>query len=341
LAAETICVTFLDNDKALSGNGSLKGDIMTVNPPAIEFDAVSKDYTLRNGESLSALTDFKLRVPVGQVFGFAGPNGAGKSTAIKILVGLLRSTSGRTTVFGHPAGSKESKKLVGFLPEVTLYHEFMTASELLLIHATLAGVKRSQRASRCEETLERVGLAERRKSRIKEFSKGMKQRFGIAQAIVGNPKLLVLDELTSGLDPHAQASLLSLLLSLKQEQGMTIFFSSHHLREIEKICDSVAILHKGRLRCSGSIAEVLGEAEEVLVQAHFLQDGPPATAGTQWRREIDGSYSAVLKTSEVSARLIEIDALDARIVSLSSRRKPLEELFHELTSERESECGAK
>ena len=297
---------------------------------AIEFREVSKTYKPRNREPIIALKGFNLRVPVGQIFGFAGPNGAGKSTAIKILVGLLSPTSGSVELFSHPAGSKQAKSLVGFLPEVTLYHDFMSASELLSIHATLAGVERAERAQKCEQALERVGLAERKNSRLKEFSKGMKQRFGIAQAIVGSPKLLVLDELTSGLDPSAQASLLNLLGSLR-EQGLTIFFSSHHLREIEKICDSVAILHKGVLRCSGTLEQVLGEEVEVFLRVRMPSGEPPSLEAGSWNKDIDGTFHSNVETRLVPGVLSHLSDSGGEVVALESRRKSLEELFMEMT----------
>lgn len=226
---------------------------------AVNFENVKKTYRSKNGP-VEALKGINLQVPEGQIYGFAGPNGAGKSTTIKILVGLLRPDEGKVELFSHPGGSKQARRLVGFLPEVTLYHEFMGALELLRIHADLAGISKNDREERCEQALLQVGLADRRKSRLKEFSKGMKQRFGIAQALVGDPKLLVLDELTSGLDPRAQASLLELLLELKS-QGITVFFSSHHLREIEKICDSIAIIHNGLMQRAGPLESVLQDTE--------------------------------------------------------------------------------
>lgn len=239
---------------------------------AIDFRDVRKTYRSRRGAEVNALNGISFQVGAGEIFGFAGPNGAGKSTAIKSLVGLVKPDSGSVAVFDHQAGTRPAKQLIGYLPEVTLYHEFMNPLELLKLHASLAGVASQDRESRCEEALERVGLWERRASRLSEFSKGMKQRFGIAQAIVARPKLLVLDELTSGLDPQAQASLLDLLVQLK-EQGLTIFFSSHHLREIEKICDSVAIIHKGYLKVAGPMTEVLEEEALTRLQVQSQRQG--------------------------------------------------------------------
>lgn len=300
------------------------------NHSALDFKGVDKIYETKSG-SICALSDFSLSVRQGQIFGFAGPNGAGKSTAIKILVGLLRPSAGSAELFTHPVGTREAKKLLGFLPEVTLYHEFMNATELLDIHATLAGISRVHRPKKCLEALERVGLADRRKSKLKEFSKGMKQRFGIAQALVGNPKLLVLDELTSGLDPQAQVSLLDLLKSLK-EQGLTIFFSSHHLREIEKICDSVAIIHKGVLRCQGTLREVLGEENQIALKVRFLDSTPIPGDSHQWVPNSDGTFSTHLTAEESPALLAAVGGSGHQVVSLESGRRSLEDLFLEFTS---------
>lgn len=300
-------------------------------PLAISFDTVIKTYPSRQG-GIEALKGLSLDVPAGQIYGFAGPNGAGKSTAIKILVGLIRPDAGKVKIFGHMGGSKEAKRLVGFLPEVTLYHEFMGAQELLRIHATLAGIASSERDKKCDEALAKVGLAERRKSRLKEFSKGMKQRFGIAQAIVGDPKLLVLDELTSGLDPQAQASLLTLLTELR-EQGLTIFFSSHHLREIEKVCDSVAVIHKGHLQCSGSLDSVLGKDERVSLKVRVKEGHKPSGPGIDWRKDSDGQFVATVKKTETISILKALEDVLESIHTVETRRQTLEELFHKLTSD--------
>lgn len=302
---------------------------------AVVFDGLSKTYKTRTGE-IHALDSLSFEIPEGHIFGFAGPNGAGKSTAIKILVGLVRAGSGKAEVFSHPCGSLEARKLLGFLPEVTLYHEFMGAAELLTVHAKLAKVPRSERAQRCEKALKTVGLWERRTSRLKEFSKGMKQRFGIAQALVGNPKLLVLDELTSGLDPHAQASLLALLQDLKA-QGLTIFFSSHHLGEIERICDSAAIIHKGRLRVCGTIDELLGDKQGVRLTLR-CESGVLEKLPGSWQPTQDSGHSCLLEQAQASEVLKVVHAGNASLVSFENRRQTLEELFHVETREGQKEA---
>lgn len=301
--------------------------------PAISFNDVSKTFVTKNG-TIPALSSLQLQVRQGQIYGFAGPNGAGKSTSLKILMGLTEPDSGTVEVMGHRAGSREAKRLLGFLPEVTLYHEFMGALELLDVHAILAGVAKKERKAKCEEALAKVGLSERRNSRLKEFSKGMKQRFGIAQAIVGDPAVLVLDELTSGLDPQAQASLLELLQDLK-DLGLTIFFSSHHLQEIEKVCDSVAIIHKGVLRASGSLDRVLGSEESVWVKVRFKDDAPPADSDVVWTKEVDGSFSAQLVVDGSLEYLKSLQPKLHSIHTLETRRQSLQELFLKLTSQEE------
>lgn len=222
---------------------------------AIVFKDLKKTYKSRK-RTVEALKGVSLEVEEGLIYGFIGPNGAGKSTTIKILVGLLRPDGGEASIFGHQCGSHDAKRCLGFLPEVANYHEFMTARELLGVHAALAGVPRGEVEQRCAECLDLVGLGERASSRISEFSKGMKQRVGVAQALVGQPRLLILDELTSGLDPMAQLELHKILSDLKQK-GITIFFSSHHLSEVERLCDRVAMIHEGTLRKEGTIEEVL------------------------------------------------------------------------------------
>ena len=290
---------------------------------AVTFEELSKVYKTKSGE-ITALDSVSFEIPEGQIFGFAGPNGAGKSTAIKILVGLLRPTSGKVTIFDYAAGSLEARRILGFLPEVTLYHDFMGAEELLKIHAKLAKVPAAERQERCDYALSTVGLADRKKSRLSEFSKGMKQRFGIAQALVGKPKLLVLDELTSGLDPLAQASLLELLEVLKA-QGITIFFSSHHLQEIERICDSAVILHEGVVRAAGPLDDLLGDQHsvEATITCEALPEGLPGN----WVDKGDGSFDASLATAEGDVLLNEAREGKFHLQAYHHRRQTLEELF--------------
>ncbi len=300
---------------------------------AIEFNQLTKCYRTKT-EDRHALKGLSLSVESGQIFGFAGPNGAGKSTAIKILIGLVQATSGTASVFGHRCGSREGRALLGFLPEVTLYHEFMGAEELLRIHAHLSGLPKTEHQSRCQEVLEQVGLWERRKSRLKEFSKGMKQKFGIAQALLGRPKLLVLDELTSGLDPTAQHNLLLLLEELKG-QGYTIFFSSHHLEEIERVCDAAAIIHLGELRASGTLEELLGFGVKASLRVTFPNGWPEGETSEGWTvDQSTGEFHRIVLRTEVGDQLDRVRALGGQILEVTKSADSLERLFHRLTSEK-------
>ena len=228
---------------------------------AIDFQGLKKTFRTLRGP-VEALRGLDLQVKPGEIFGYIGVNGAGKSTSIKVLLGLIRATAGAAWVFGEPAGSLAARRKIGYLPEVANYHEFMSAAELLMMHARLAGVPRALQAERCRDALEVVGLSARKHSRISEYSKGMKQRVGVAQALVSDPPLLILDELTSGLDPFAQRDLRDILTRLK-ERNITVFFSSHHMSEVEATCDRAAIIHRGALQACGTIPELTENRERV------------------------------------------------------------------------------
>lgn len=293
--------------------------------PALMMQGLRKTFKTRAG-SVEALRGLDMEVRRGEVFGYIGVNGAGKSTSIKILLGLIQATGGMAEVFGHPAGSLEARQCIGYLPEVATYHEFMTAEELLRVHARLAGVKRGDIASRCDYCLEVVGLTQRRNSRISEFSKGMKQRFGIAQALVGDPPLLILDELTSGLDPFAQKDLRDILVRLSQ-RDITVFFSSHHMSEVEAICDRAAIIHRGVLQACGSIPELTEQRERV----EICLEVPPESSFPD---------SQTLPRSEANSFLASALAAGCNVTKVATFRTSLEEVFHDITSRIDREAAA-
>lgn len=280
-----------------------------------------------------ALQDLCLEVRQGDVFGFVGPNGAGKTTSIKILAGLAWPTSGEASIFGCPAGSVEARSRLGYLPEVSSYHEFMTVRELLMIHASLSGLPARERAAACSEALQAVGLDERAGSRIRELSKGMQQRFGIAQAMVGRPSLLILDELTSGLDPLAQKEVKDIVVALKA-RGITIFFSSHKLTEVENICDTIAIVHRGSmLRCS-PLHDLLLPGDSVDVRCVVSADVVAALAGrgVEVSEEGDAVRVSVLPR-DVDALVAEIHSRGGSLVSVMPRRLSLEDAFFGIIQE--------
>ena len=226
--------------------------------PAIRTEGLTKIY--RSGFwriPYTGLSDLDLEVPAGTSYGFIGPNGAGKTTAIKTLMSLQRATRGRAWIHGIEIPRPESRRRLGFLPERPYFYEHLTAREFLDFYARLADVRPTERSERVATLLERVDLARFRDVPLGKFSKGMLQRAGLAQAMIGDPDLLVLDEPMSGLDPLGRA-LVRDVIQAERRAGKTVFFSSHVLSDVEAICDRVAIVVGGRLRGQGTLPELLG-----------------------------------------------------------------------------------
>ena len=208
----------------------------------------------RFGEK-QVLRDVSFSVPEHTVFGFVGQNGAGKTTAMKLILGLLTSDSGEITVNGMRVhyGNTQTNRFVGYLPDVPEFYSYMTPAEYLRFCGKITGMPSKEIKGRCEELLRLVGL-EKEDRRIKGFSRGMKQRLGIAQALFGRPKLLICDEPTSALDPAGRKELLDILVNAKEQT--TVLFSTHILSDVEHICDAIAFLHDGRIVLQGSLEEV-------------------------------------------------------------------------------------
>ncbi len=300
-------------------------------PLAIQTEHLSKRYGRR-----LAVAGLDLRVPVGGVFGFLGPNGAGKTTTIMMLLGGVRPSGGRAWLLGKPVGDVAARRAVGFLPEKFQFHDFLTATELLRLHGRLAGMDRQALARRVPEVLELVGLADRADSRIGEFSKGMQQRVGMAQAILHDPALVILDEPTSALDPVGRRDMRSVIRALKA-RGTTVFLNSHLLSEIERTCDEVAILKEGRVVAQGPLDRLLAAAPRVEIEVRGLTDDG-------WNRlqalcpaiERQGDLRCA-QVTRLTAPVEEDDLVPelaravvesgARLMSLIPRRQDLEELF--------------
>ncbi|HEY1190599.1 MAG TPA: ABC transporter ATP-binding protein [Gemmata sp.] len=204
---------------------------------------------------IQALKGVSIRVEKGQIYGLLGQNGAGKTTLIKILLGIVELTEGQASLLGAPAGDANARRRVGYLPEDHAFPGYHTAYSLMDFYGSLYGVPAAERKKRIPETLEQVGIAGRMHYKIKTYSKGMKQRLGIAQAMMHKPDLIILDEPTDGVDPMGRREIRDLMTQLKEE-GHTIFLNSHLLGEVELICDRVAILQQGKLVREGTIAEL-------------------------------------------------------------------------------------
>lgn len=291
--------------------------------PAIQTEALTKRY-----RSTVAVRSLDLSVARGTVFGFLGPNGAGKTTTIMMLLGNVRPTAGRAWLLGRRVGDMEVRRRIGFLPEKFQFHDFLTATEFLRLHGRLAGMSEADLRRRIPEALELVGLAERAGSRLKEFSKGMQQRAGLAQAILHDPELVILDEPTSALDPIGRRDVRAAILALKA-RGTTVFLNSHILSEIERTCDAVAILRKGEVVAQGSL-------EELLASSHVEMEaqGLPAAAWERLRalcpdvrRSGDRITARVRREDDVPELARIVVESGARLMSLTPQRESLEELF--------------
>jgi len=227
----------------------------------IEIISLSKTYRGKRKQFVKALIELNLAVAEGEVFGFLGPNGAGKSTTIKTLVGQISPSSGAALLFGEPTGPPAARQNIGYLPENPAFYDFLTALEYLELVGRVFGMQKSTIRLESERVLELFGLAEAAKRPIKGYSKGMVQRLGLAQALLHDPDLYILDEPMSGLDPVGRAMVKQIMIDLKGK-GKTIFFSTHVIADVEAVCDRVGIIARGQLKAENSVEEILEQGIE-------------------------------------------------------------------------------
>jgi ABC-2 type transport system ATP-binding protein len=286
------------------------------------------------GKRSQALHGISLKVDEGEVVGFLGPNGAGKSTTIKTLLGFVFPTSGKTEILGSPVGSAQSRKRLGYLPEVALYYPFLTARETLTMYGRLMNMGGAQLRDKVMHTLKLVGLAGKEDVRLKHFSKGMQQRVGIGQAILGEPELLIFDELSSGLDPVGRRDL-RLILQRLRDDGRTIFFSSHELSEVELLCDRILILNKGKMVLEEPLEKVLASGETRFIRVRSTAPPP----GGDWRLMAEGIYEIEMAQPKVKEALASIAQCDAEVLEVGDRRGSLEDFFVQIISNEEKGGG--
>jgi ABC-2 type transport system ATP-binding protein len=236
------------------------------------FTAKNICYTYRDGKrQVEALKGVDLHVNRGEIFGFIGPNGAGKTTTIKLLLGILIPQKGEISVFGKPPFHPETRKTIGYMPEIAYYYKYLTPVELLDMYGDIFGIEKKLLRERIKKLLELVDLTEASNRLMRTFSKGMMQKVSFAQALINDPDLLILDEPTGGLDPVARKKMREVIQDLRSK-GKTVFFSSHELSEVELISDRIAILHKGNLLGTGPVKELLGGKEEgQTLESYFLK----------------------------------------------------------------------
>ena len=289
------------------------------------------------------LHDISFDVREGEIFGFVGPNGAGKTTTMKVLMGLIRATSGKASILGHEVGQSAFHREIGFLPEHPTFYDYLTGREILQFYAKLSGMSAADRDARVPMLLDWVGLADRADQRLRTYSKGMLQRVGIAQALVHDPSVVFLDEPMSGLDPIGRKEIRDLILRLR-EDGKTVFMNTHILSDMEMVCDRVAFIVSGRIRYSGRIEEYLrGGASEVDVALENTSPDLVALVEEQYGAEIQGVRDRVefrLDEKDVSALLRLALDQGARVVSVSPHRASLESVFLAAVRDAEASDGA-
>lgn len=236
--------------------------------PAISIKGLTKDFSVgMRGLKLRAVDDLNLEVGDNEIFGLLGPNGSGKSTTIKVILGLLDASVGECQIYGKPSHTVAARHSVGFLPEAPYFYRYLSGRELVRFYARICGVSRAKIAKQVDEVIELVGMTEAAHRRVGTYSKGMLQRIGLAQALVHDPQLVILDEPTAGVDPLGAAAIAEIIRELKR-RGKTVLLSSHLLAQIEGLCDRVAILHRGKLVREGCVDDLVQEkgAQSLVVQ---------------------------------------------------------------------------
>ena len=300
----------------------------------IRTDGLTKEFRLGLGrQRVVALDRLNLEVHQGEIFGFLGHNGAGKTTTIKLLLGLLAPTAGQAWILDRPIEDVTIKQQVGFLPEAPYFYEYLTAEEFLTFYGQLFGLGGAPLTKKVEQLLQMVALADAHRLQLRKFSKGMLQRIGLAQALINDPALVILDEPMSGLDPIGRRDVRDIILGLKEE-GKTVFFSTHILPDVEMICDRVGILVRGRLRAVGTVQDLVGTTAVTSVE--MVVEGLP-DAGIQEAERQGGKV--VRRGAQVLLRLDDPSRVDSlvdlvhrsggRLVSLVPQKRTLEDLFLE------------
>jgi ABC-2 type transport system ATP-binding protein len=300
--------------------------------PIVQMEHLSKIFRVGFwGRRVTAVDQLSLDVRTGEVFGFLGPNGAGKTTTLKILMGLIYPSSGEARLFGHAVGSAQAKAKLGFLPESPYFYEYLTSREFLNFYGHLFGLWGRSLDKRVDELLELVGMTQAHDLQLRKFSKGMLQRVGIAQALINDPELVILDEPMSGLDPIGRKEVRDLILRLK-ESGKTVMFSSHILHDAEMLCDRVAMIMKGKLVACGQVSDLIecGTTQEVeMVVDRLFLEGIEQLRPLASKVVVQGErVMAVLGSQrQVDEALEVVRANKAKLVSLVPHKASLEDLF--------------
>jgi ABC-2 type transport system ATP-binding protein len=299
---------------------------------AIEIENLTKDYPygflhLKKKTSLEGLT---MSVENGEVFGFLGPNGAGKSTTIKLLMGLIFPTAGTARILGKPISDISMHADIGYLPEQPYFYDYLTAAELLDYFARFHDLSPQDRKARVDRMLKKVGLETARKIQLRKYSKGMLQRVGLAQAILHDPKVVILDEPMSGLDPVGRREVRDIILELKQA-GKTVLFSTHILSDAEMLCDRVGVIVGGKLRGVGAPDEIVGmKAQGMEILFEYTGDANGLRGLLSKATQTGNRYRMQIAETDLYATLQQLCGAGAKILAVSQVRATLEEYFMHL-----------
>ncbi|MBV9849668.1 MAG: ABC transporter ATP-binding protein [Armatimonadetes bacterium] len=315
----------------------------SADPNAGYAKAIEINHLVKKYKNVVAVNDISLDVYEGEIFGFLGPNGAGKTTTIKTLLGLIFPTAGDVRVLGKPAGDIDVKQKISYLPESPYFYEHMSAREVVGFYGSLFGLSGTTKAKRVDYLLEQVGLQGAGSKALRDFSKGMLQRVGIAQSLINDPKVLFFDEPTSGLDPVAHRDIRDLILHLKNE-GRTIFLSSHQLSDVELVCDRVSILNRGKIRRLGHVEDLIAGAHIEIVADNVRADDARLA---QLREMTTGVEQAgnklIIQTDATTAaknRVLDwVRGGGGDVLEMSQTRRTLEDIFYETVHEGEVEEG--
>ena len=305
---------------------------------AIVVDRLTKTYkpAWPWEKPVTVLSNVSLSVTQGEIFGFLGHNGAGKTTTMKILLGLLRSTSGRVELLGSLADNVAVRSRIGYLPESPYFYDYLTAEEFLCFYGKLAGLARETIQKRIAELLERVSLTEARHMQLRKFSKGMLQRIGLAQALVHDPELVILDEPMSGLDPIGRKEVRDLILGLR-DQGKTVFFSTHIISDVEMICDRVGILARGKMLALGRIEDLVKKhavrSVEIVCDGVVSSDLPDVKRlATRVLQRGDRCLIILPGQNHLEQVLAVLRQAGGNLVSVIPHKDSLEDIFLEQTN---------
>ena len=295
----------------------------------------TQDLAKRYGKTV-ALSGLTMDVRRAEVFGFLGPNGAGKTTAVKLLVGLALPTAGEGWVLGAPIGDLQTRRRLGYLPELFRYQGWMKAREVLGLHCELSRMARSDWKKEIQLALDLVGLADRADDKVEGFSKGMQQRLGLGVALLGRPELVLLDEPTSALDPVGRHDVREIIRQLKA-RGTAVFLNSHLLSEVEQICDRLAVVDHGRVIATGTMAQILGQDGAVRVRVTGLSAASRTGLGGFGTLEDEGEWLTFrgLDPDRVPELVNEIVRQGGRVYAVEPRHETLEDRFLQLLKDQE------